>query len=90
MFSWLYLKCRLCLCQQKLTYFLSSFSLRLPIAVVFPRSACTSVYVTIRASSGIVMVTGQKVVTWQQRLCPETTYAVLTAGEQNVTHCTSV
>lgn len=32
-------------------------------------------------------MTGEKVVTWQQRLCPEATHAVLTAGEQNVAHC---
>lgn len=38
----------------------------------------------------VVMVTGQEAVTRQQRLCPEPAHAVLTAGEQNVTHSTSV
>lgn len=34
-------------------------------------------------------MTREEVVTWQQRLCPKTTHAVLTAGEQNVAHCAS-
>lgn len=42
------------------------------------------------ARSVVVMVTGQEAVTGQQCLCPEPTHAVLTAGEQNVTHCASV
>lgn len=65
-------------------------SLRLPIAGVFPRRASISGCVTLLARSRVVIVTGQEAVTWQQRLCPEPTHAVLTAGEQNVTHCTSV
>lgn len=73
-----------------LAYFLSTFSLRLLVAVAFPWGACTSVDVAVWASSEIIMMTRQKVVAWQQRLCPETTHAVLTAGEQNVAHCASV
>lgn len=38
----------------------------------------------------VVMETRQEAVTRQQCLCPEPTHAVLTAGEQNITHGTSV
>lgn len=67
-------------------YFLSTTSWHLLVAVAFPRSACAPADVAVRASAEIVLMTREKVVTWQQRLCPETTHAVLTAGEQNVTH----
>lgn len=72
-----------------LAYFLSTFRLRLLVAVAFPWGARTSVDVAVWASSEIIVMTRQKVVPWQQRLCPETTHAVLTAGEQNVAHCAS-
>lgn len=73
-----------------LSYFLCCSSLRLPVAGVFPRRANTSKRVTVLASGVVVMVIGKKAVTRQQRLCPKPTHAVLTAGEQNITHCTSV
>lgn len=73
----------------RVAYFLCCSSLCLPIAGVFPRRASTSQCVTVWASGVVVMVPGQEAVTWQQRLCPEPTHAVLTAGEQNVAHCTS-
>lgn len=72
-----------------LTYILSSSSLRLPIAGVFSRRAGTSVRITVLPSSVVVMETRQKAVPRQERLCPEPAHAVLTAGEQNVAHCTS-
>lgn len=74
----------------RVAYFLCCSSLRLPIAGVFPRRACTSECVTVLASGVVVMVTGQEAVTGQQCLRPKPTHAVLTAGEQNITHCTSV
>lgn len=71
------------------TYFLSAPSLRLPIAGVFSRRPSTSVCITVLSSTVVVMETGQKAVPRQERLCPEPAHAVLTAGEQNVAHCTS-
>lgn len=60
--------------------------MQLPVAGVASTPGCG----TVLARSVVVMVTRQEAVTRQERLCPESTHAVLTAGEQNVTHGASV
>lgn len=72
------------------TYFLSRVYVNFSIAAFFLRGGSTFDCVTVLAGSEVVMVTREMAVTWKESLGPEPAHTVLTAGEQNITHCTSV